>query len=142
MLAYPSVILVLATSACSHEETPMATIRVRIEGQSAQDKYMLDTEQEILCSSTFLSHVNSELGLGKSWGLSDDAVIQRLRKAIRVKQGSESDIFVVEAHGLDRKTAVEVLNALCSFYKAQKLSESSDGGPQKEVHVEVVRQAQ
>jgi hypothetical protein len=43
---------------------------------------------------------------------------------------------------LDKKTAVEVLNALCNFYKAQKLSESSDGGPQKEVHVEVVQQAQ
>jgi hypothetical protein len=134
--------LLLAMSACLHEETPKAVIRVRIEGQSAQDKYMLDTEQEVLCSSTFLSHVNSELGLAKSWGLSDDAVIQRIRKAIRVEQGAESDIFVVEAQGLDRKTAVEVLNALCSFYTAQKLSESSNGGPQKEVRVEVVRQAQ
>lgn len=142
MLAYPPVMLVLTMSACLHEEPPKAVIRVRIEGQSAQDKYMLDTEQEVLCSSTFLSHVNSELGLAKSWGLSDDAVIQRLRKAIRVNQGSENDIFVIEAHGLERKTAVDVLNALCNFYKAQKLSESSDGGPQKEVHVEVVRQAQ
>jgi len=142
MFGYPSVILALAMSACSHEETSKATIRVRIEGQSVQDKYRLITEQEILCSSTFLSHVNNELGLGKSWGLSDDAVVQRLRKAIRVTQGSESDIFVIQADGLDKKTAVEVLNALCNFYKAQKLSESSDGGPQKEVHVEVVQQAQ
>ena len=46
--AYLSVVLVLVMSACSREENPNAVIRVRIEGQSTPDKYMLPTEQETL----------------------------------------------------------------------------------------------
>ena len=139
--AYLSVVLILAMSACSHEETPNAVIRVQVEGQSTPDKYMLTTEQETLTSSTFLRHVNSELGLGNSWGLSDDAATQKLREAISVKQGSGNDLFIVEAHGLDRKITVQILNSLCGFYAAQKLSMGSDGGSPKEVHVEVIQQA-
>jgi len=140
--AYLSVALVLAVAACSHEESPKAIIRVGLDGKLLQDKYTLDVEQEVLHSSKFLGHVNSELGLGNSWKLGDEAAVERLRQTITVKQGSASDLFIVEAPGLDRKTAVDVLNALCKFYAAQKLSESSDGGATNEVHVEVVQQAQ
>lgn len=141
-IAYLSGVLVFATAACSHAEPPNSVIRVRIEGQSTQDKYMLTTEQETLHSSKILRHVADELGLGKLWGLSDDAVVQKLRSAISVKQGSGSDLFIVEAQGLDRKIAVEILNSLCGFYAAQKLSVSNDGGSPKEEHIEVVQQAQ
>jgi capsular polysaccharide biosynthesis protein len=136
-----TVLLILA--ACSAQNPTTATIRITQERQSQPDadKFALEYQTTIIRSHFYLDHIVKTLSLSKLWGLSEDQSETKLRNAIIVQQGRETDLFLIEAKGLEHDLAVKILNELSTFYATQPLEMSAPGENPEKIHVSIVQPA-
>jgi hypothetical protein len=116
----PIFILVIFAG-CSKNISASATIRVTCcdSAKSMTSEYLNIFLME-MSSYDYAEQTSKNLGLSKSWGLPEAETSEKILHSLKLQIAKSPDLIVIEISGLENRTAVKIINELCTVHAKQQ----------------------